>query len=73
VRKKILVTVDTELTDGQIEAQGATLYLCEDTGGDHCHSALEVRVVRATEKSKAVEADVKYLRELADRIELGTP
>ncbi|HEU01418.1 MAG TPA: hypothetical protein ENH89_13960 [Aurantimonas coralicida] len=51
-RKQILVTVDTDLTDGQIEHNGATLYLCEGMEGDHCHPALDVKVYKGEPEPK---------------------
>ena len=44
-RKQILVTVDTDLTDGQINAGGATLYLCEGGDNNLDHKAISVEVV----------------------------
>ncbi len=41
-RKRIVVEVETSLTDKQIEANGATIYLCEPEG--ECHQVLELVV-----------------------------
>ena len=67
MKKRIVVDVETDLTDKQIESHGATLYLLEP-GGD-CHIAQAVRVVHPTKTAKTAKADADYLRELADRIE----
>lgn len=56
--KRILVTVETELTDNQILRNGATLYLCEPEG--ICHIATEFEIQKeAVEEPDPEEPDLE--------------
>jgi hypothetical protein len=56
-RKRIIVTVDTDLTDKQIEGNGVTVYMPEPEGD--CHQAIAVEVERARPATKMVKAIAK--------------